>query len=279
MNFANIQKKSFTLVELLVVIAILAILASILIPSLNKARYKAKNAVCVSQIKQIHTALMLYGVNNSYYYPAGDITRGSAASIKDSNSSGSYDLRPHFRNYLGELNVIMKCPLANKWWWEDTNQGGTRDFDNSNDRRIRTPYAFYFNPTAVMPNTRHWKNRAAVRRIGDTLQPTASMADNGEYNVIMSDATFNVSWGGSFGVMMTQESFSGGESVSGNYTNYGKGNLVLRGMFSTSNFCRDDGSVKMYNKVGFTSIGESFINMNSHNGGQGWMIPLDMRVD
>ncbi|HOC03270.1 MAG TPA: prepilin-type N-terminal cleavage/methylation domain-containing protein [Candidatus Ratteibacteria bacterium] len=63
------KKKGFTLIELLVVIAIIAILASMLLPALSRARENARRAVCISHLKQIGLALEMYADDNNEFYP------------------------------------------------------------------------------------------------------------------------------------------------------------------------------------------------------------------
>ena len=59
----------FTLIELLVVIAIIAILASILLPALNKARERGRSASCISNSKQLTGGCLMYMGNNDDYFP------------------------------------------------------------------------------------------------------------------------------------------------------------------------------------------------------------------
>ena len=88
------MKRGFTLIELLVVIAIIAILAAMLLPALAQAREKARQAKCVSNLKQIGLAMMLYTQDNDEYLPW--------------NAPGGWDTK--IATYLGTSTQVLKCP-------------------------------------------------------------------------------------------------------------------------------------------------------------------------
>lgn len=69
----NRKDKGFTLIELLVVIAIIALLMSIVMPSLGKAKVYARKIICRNNIRQQCLGVMLYGNDNASWVPTSDI--------------------------------------------------------------------------------------------------------------------------------------------------------------------------------------------------------------
>jgi len=102
------RKKGFTLIELLVVIAIIAILAAILFPVFARAREKARQSSCMSNLKQLGLALSAYTVDYDEkfvydYYAYG--TGISPGAILTSPLSWVAPTAPYIKN-----TQIFRCP-------------------------------------------------------------------------------------------------------------------------------------------------------------------------
>jgi prepilin-type N-terminal cleavage/methylation domain-containing protein/prepilin-type processing-associated H-X9-DG protein len=105
----SLRRHAFTLIELLVVIAIIAILAAILFPIFAQAREKARAIACLSNVKQMATATMMYqqDYDEVLFFRSSSATQVMRTPLSNSSNAARWwnVLMPYIKN-----NQLFACP-------------------------------------------------------------------------------------------------------------------------------------------------------------------------
>jgi prepilin-type N-terminal cleavage/methylation domain-containing protein/prepilin-type processing-associated H-X9-DG protein len=96
---------AFTLVELLVVIAIIGVLISIIMPAIGRAREQSRRTACLSNLRQLGYAMMLYTTGFRGWYPNAN-PYNTSKSYQPTNDVLTYMAKV----YLGNTGPVFHCP-------------------------------------------------------------------------------------------------------------------------------------------------------------------------
>lgn len=156
------RRQGFTLIELLVVIAIIAILAALIFPTFARARGKAREAQCKSNLKQLGLALEMYASDYDGLYPF-------AVDAADSNCPQIWDGFPQWKAlipYMPRLKDSLQPYVKNRELFHCASDTGYDHLEN-------TPYPIDAEPTAFagVGSSYHYRTEVAFAHSGPSLLP------------------------------------------------------------------------------------------------------------
>lgn len=124
------ERRGFTLIELLVVIAVIAILAALLFPVFARARAKAQQAACISNLHQLGLAIIMYASDYDGVFPCGGDPSDIKSNYWQTHSGGKYWV---VSQKMPFLYVTLDPYVKNKDVWRCPSDTGfdTLDFSDN----------------------------------------------------------------------------------------------------------------------------------------------------
>ena len=130
------RRTGFTLIELLVVIAIIAILAAILFPVFARAREKARQASCLSNVKQIVLAHLMYLQDYDEVFMPHVTERTAPAGTPDTAAARApYSYKTKLEPYV-KNGQVFKCPSGTPWPDPAPGKWYTTDYGNNHNEAL-----------------------------------------------------------------------------------------------------------------------------------------------
>jgi prepilin-type N-terminal cleavage/methylation domain-containing protein/prepilin-type processing-associated H-X9-DG protein len=140
--------RAFNLIELLVVIAIIAILAALIMPAVSRAKGKAHNISCVSQLRQLGLATRMYADDHEQHLPSAELLPSMPVEPTSPQPRICDVLGPYVGKVSSGTNssaVVFKCPVdkgrsyvseGSSYEWNCELNGRRIDETRSSDLRL-----------------------------------------------------------------------------------------------------------------------------------------------
>src|SRR4051794_21011037 len=214
MNRHRPLRDAFTLVELLVVIGIIALLISILLPALSKARNSAKTMACLSNLRQLGQATAMYAGENKQYLPYPTTTLGEGPlwfnaldpylqAVEDNSARTGVAAGRNYKRYK-QCEVYDSIDGGKYTGGQDTTKEFSRTFKMNSMLRHNNPYSqakitevrqssevVIFGDGVSLdltgPVENQWESGQFSMEVNDPTEASPALRHNGGANILFVD--------------------------------------------------------------------------------------------